>query len=838
MEGNSQDDGTDEALKEYYARQKEKRKKYDERKGGKKSVLGEDKNADKDGQDMHEGNTHDHTKLFTLTSAGEDKHTSSNSEEIPSSPLHTSRLVLQTIESNSDEEDILQDFNYYTSSEASPGPPGQEAHDEDVAMEGVDPPSEVTERTTAPDEATSGDQIQPLEGTTLLAPSQEATLPAPQQENNSLALLQENTSILTVDVVNDIVKGGRSTSPIREHTSDLEFFNIKEQRYHQNIQKFRNVDGSYTVSHPVAMSLFLALETEQRNKNYIYAQNEYQMTHMRNIMESANFAVQIRDEVSASITKHIIDKLSSPVADSKMQIELYTETLLQRLKDHEAQLDHQKNHRLERGFLSSTREEHAAEVLTHRITVLKEDNDELRAERDELTKANQGARSLVIKLKEEKISWQEKYLELLKTKRPRDEEPDSGNAKRRPDAKSPTISSDTTSNTLEERSSNTLPASSSSSRNKLRNDTSSTSRAASHRNTLSSNSAHSDRGRSNSTIIDHEHLSRVVEMNEQGKRAVRADLGLDFDPWDPNLTRWQQRLVMLGLWKREVRKCQRYVPDYSDDKAAGHRISHDGNIRIGVRATKDFVRISNSWSYEEGVNDLHDEYHKYHLRNYIPRVVGEYKKILNSPKMAAYTRCIPVDCYYEEILKDTPGFKHQALPRFRARSKSPSRRTERATQNTLSGTSRNNSSSSELNTLYTWANETIGECKVRRYRMDLLSLDEISEVERLAELTKSIRAGNPPGYYAAMRDAEVRGASLYFSAAVKNRLGNRKPYQGLTHTWAEGIHFTDFSAETLGSEYDAHQINLISARIYRITATAVEKDDGNISDGPGGQGTP
>jgi hypothetical protein len=142
--------------------------------------------------------------------------------------------------------------------------------------------------------------------------------------------------------------------------------------------------------------------------------------------------------------------------------------------------------------------------------------------------------------------------------------------------------------------------------------------------------------------------------------------------------------------------------------------------------------MSSLMSYEDGVNDLHDEYHKYHLRNYIPnRVVGEYKKILNSPKMAAYTR--PVDCYYEEILKGTPGFKHQALPRFQARSKSPSRRTERATQNTLSNTlsntSRNNSGSSEPNTLYTWADETIGECEIKRYRMDLLSLDEIAEVE-------------------------------------------------------------------------------------------------------------
>jgi hypothetical protein len=123
------------------------------------------------------------------------------------------------------------------------------------------------------------------------------------------------------------------------------------------MQKFRNGDGSYTVSHPIAMSLFLALETEQRNKKFIYAQNEYQMTHLRNIVDSANSAVKIRDEVSANITKHIIDKLSSPVEDSQKQIEKYTETILRRLSEHEKQLECQTSHRLDRGFLSRTREE-------------------------------------------------------------------------------------------------------------------------------------------------------------------------------------------------------------------------------------------------------------------------------------------------------------------------------------------------------------------------------------------------------------------------------------------------------------------------------------------------
>ncbi len=53
----------------------------------------------------------------------------------------------------------------------------------------------------------------------------------------------------------------------------------------------------------------------------------------------------------------------------------------------------------------------------------------------------------------------------------------------------------------------------------------------------SSTSAHTDRGKASNTIIDHERLSCVVEMNEQGKRAVQADLDLSFDPWDPQITR-------------------------------------------------------------------------------------------------------------------------------------------------------------------------------------------------------------------------------------------------------------------------------------------------------------
>jgi hypothetical protein len=80
-------------------------------------------------------------------------------------------------------------------------------------------------------------------------------------------------SILTVDVFNKIVRSSREKAPIHNHQTDLDFFRIKEQRYLKHLHKFQNDDGNCTISQPVAMALALAVETEQRNKHFIYAQN-------------------------------------------------------------------------------------------------------------------------------------------------------------------------------------------------------------------------------------------------------------------------------------------------------------------------------------------------------------------------------------------------------------------------------------------------------------------------------------------------------------------------------------------------------------------------------------
>jgi hypothetical protein len=148
-----------------------------------------------------------------------------------------------------------------------------------------------------------------------------------------------------------------------------------------------------------------------------------------------------------------------------------------------------------------------------------------------------------------------------------------------------------------------------------------------------------------------------------------------------------------------------------------------------------------------------------------------------------------------------------------------------------------NSGSPEPNALYTWADEAIGSVEEKRYNVERLSLDEIAEVQRLAELIDSVKAGNPPGYYLAMKEKEVKAVNLLYTKMRNEGGRGYKPRTGQIPPWAALVTYLNFSTEILESAYDAHQIEKVKVRIFRITNTAVESDDEQFSDGPSGQGS-
>jgi hypothetical protein len=464
---------------------------------------------------------------------------------------------------------------------------------------------------------------------------------------------QGGTPILTIEAFNDIVKGGRSESPSLVYSTEQEFFEIKEHRFTRDMHRFDNGNGTYTISHPIAMAVALALETEGRNKLYLQALHASQKTHLEYVKQTADCARHIIEVVTKNVSTHLIENLNSPIEESVKQIENFTTTVVGKLEEHERCLEGQRDHRLVRGFLSRTREENESELLEAKLVMLKENNEDLQAQRDELKRANTSNNEQISKLMKEKAAWQKRFMDLAATKRPREESAEPGPSKRatgdRPDLSQDssedaemTSVEDVLDTTQEPATSNTLAHTS----NTLAHTS----------NTLAHTSNTSDTSRVLLPPSPWEDTQSPAEISDRRKERFKRDYNLDFDPWGPGLTMEDEAEVILKMWKTEVRRSSRYVPDYCDNKLARHHITHDGNIKVGVKARDDFNRSTITWGYHRKVEEQHEGYGKFQQRNYIPRTVNNYWTILNDPPRAAFERCIPVSFYYLEICKDSPGY--------------------------------------------------------------------------------------------------------------------------------------------------------------------------------------
>jgi hypothetical protein len=104
----------------------------------------------------------------------------------------------------------------------------------------------------------------------------------------------------------------------------------------------------------------------------------------------------------------------------------------------------------------------------------------------------------------------------------------------------------------------------------------------------------------------------MKELDEEGKAAIRSYLNVDFDPWGENLTEHQQGQVTIGLWKLELRKKERYVPEYPDEKATHFHITHSSNMRVCLRAMDLFARITDRGSYDQCLHESQDDFEKFH----------------------------------------------------------------------------------------------------------------------------------------------------------------------------------------------------------------------------------
>ncbi len=126
-------------------------------------------------------------------------------------------------------------------------------------------------------------------------------------------------------------------------------------------------------------------------------------------------------------------------------------------------------------------------------------------------------------------------------------------------------------------------------------------------------------------------------------------------------------------------------------------------------------------------------------------------------------------------------------------------------------------------TLVSWANENVSKDDPQYpHCPNLMSLDDVTEINRLIDLVESIRRGNPPSYYFALRESEVKNIRRVMVRAA------RSPSQ-------ETFYSEDTGGNELESIFDANQIKLIQARINNIRGAELAQEEDNTDNGPGGQ---
>jgi hypothetical protein len=104
-----------------------------------------------------------------------------------------------------------------------------------------------------------------------------------------------------------------------------------------------------------------------------------------------------------------------------------------------------------------------------------------------------------------------------------------------------------------------------------------------------------------------------------------------------------------------------------------------------------------------------------------------------------------------------------------------------------------------------------------------MTLDDLTEINRLTELIDNIRSGSPPSYYISLREAEVHNI---------RRVMLRRPNNTQEQ---EAFYSRDSAGKELEEIFDINQTKLIRAKINSIRGAALAQEENITDDGPGGQ---
>jgi hypothetical protein len=184
-------------------------------------------------------------------------------------------------------------------------------------------------------------------------------------------------------------------------TDEREYMRISKKQFTKNFEPYKTALNTYPFDRETASSVFIALFTDERNRTHLFKHNEYQLHHIKRVLQNLAWQEDYRKNIETEILdklgvlerpplKELVGMVGRASDDMKSNLEAYNR-------------DREKEDRqvcAEDGFLSSLWGEREMDASDGRIKMLTENNEDLTKELDSKTRSLNEAIEQISQLKE------------------------------------------------------------------------------------------------------------------------------------------------------------------------------------------------------------------------------------------------------------------------------------------------------------------------------------------------------------------------------------------------------------------------------------------------------
>ncbi len=231
--------------------------------------------------------------------------------------------------------------------------------------------------------------------------TQEAKEEVEEASGSARVKVEPGTLVMTAEAFRKFLaeNTGLGKTPI-DATDEREYMRILKKQFTKNLEPYKTLLNTCPFDEETASSVFIALFTEERNRAHLFKHNDYQLHHIKVILQSLAWQEDFRKKIEPEIIDKLSVVLDRPLKEFVGMVGRASDNMKANLETYNRDREKEDRQvRAEEGFLSGLWGEREMDASNDRIKMLTENSKDLTKELDSKTRSLNEAIEQVSQLK-------------------------------------------------------------------------------------------------------------------------------------------------------------------------------------------------------------------------------------------------------------------------------------------------------------------------------------------------------------------------------------------------------------------------------------------------------